>query len=448
MIDRRARTVVAFGCAVTTLVAGCGFQGINSLPLPGAIGRGQGSTVYHVEIANVGTLESNSPVMIGDVTVGSVGRMRLSGWHADLEVSVRPGVAVPANAVASVGQTSLLGSMHLQLDPPIGQAPEGQLKPGSTIPADMTMTYPSTEQTLSSLAALVNGGGLGQVGDVVRNFNVALNGHEGQVRELIMRLSDVVGVLDQQREDVLASIDEANRVAAVIAGQSQVLDEALQRVPPALEVLTRERPRITAALDKLGSFSDNATGLINDIQVDLIKNLRNLGPIVKALADVGPELDAVLAYLTVFPYSQNLIDRGLRGDFMNLFAVLDFTVPRLKRTMFLGTRWGESRATFTPAPGDPWYLNYTYEPLSAPINPPPAALENGPLPATGTLPTPADSALTQMPPVDQPVLPIAPPQTWIGGADPAPRPLPSSSIFAGPYPPPASNAPPAAEGGH
>ena len=55
------------------------------------------------------TLESNSPVMIDDVVVGSVGKMTVDNWHADVEVSVKPDVVVPANAVATVGQTSLLG---------------------------------------------------------------------------------------------------------------------------------------------------------------------------------------------------------------------------------------------------------------------------------------------------------------------------------------------------
>ena len=94
---------------------------MNSLPLPGAVGRGPGADIYHVEIANVGTLEPNSPVMINDVMVGSVGKMAVKAWHADVEISVKPDVVVPANAVASVGQTSLLGSMHLELNPPPGQ---------------------------------------------------------------------------------------------------------------------------------------------------------------------------------------------------------------------------------------------------------------------------------------------------------------------------------------
>src|SRR2546423_11369452 len=142
------------------------FRGCNSLPLPGTVGHGPDAATYHVEIANVGTLESNSPVMIGEVVVGAVGRMKVRGWHADVEISVKPDVVVPANAVATVGQTSLLGSMHLALNPPLGEKPSGRLQPGATIGLNRSSTYPTTEQTLSSLSVIANGGGLGQIGDI------------------------------------------------------------------------------------------------------------------------------------------------------------------------------------------------------------------------------------------------------------------------------------------
>jgi phospholipid/cholesterol/gamma-HCH transport system substrate-binding protein len=121
------RRVFAIGCCVMLTGTGCAFHGLNSLPLPGAVGRGPGADIYHVEIANVATLESNSPVLIDDVTVGSVGPMTVKGWHADVEISVKHDVVVPANVVASVGQTSLLGSMHLELNPPPGQPGTGRL---------------------------------------------------------------------------------------------------------------------------------------------------------------------------------------------------------------------------------------------------------------------------------------------------------------------------------
>ena len=235
-----------------------------------------------------------------------------------------------------------------------------------------TSTYPSTEQTLASLSAVVNGGGLGQIGDIVHNFNIALSGREGEIRDLLSRLDKFVAVLNQQQGNIIASVQELNQFAGTFAGQRDIVERALQKIPPALDVLIRERPRITTALDKLRVFSDTATGLVGDTKADLVKNLKSLEPAIRAIADVGPELDTVLSYAPTFPYTQSLIDRAARGDYMNLYAVLDLTVPRVKRTLLLGTRWGQEGAPLVPAPGDPWYLNYTYAPPGAGV---PAAIE-------------------------------------------------------------------------
>ncbi|WP_326548910.1 MCE family protein [Mycolicibacterium sp. ND9-15] len=365
------RRMGAIGLSVLLTVTGCSFQGVNSLPLPGAVGRGADANVYHVELANIGTLESNSPVMIDDVVVGSVGRMTLHGWHIDLELSVKPEVVVPGNAVATVGQTSLLGSMHVALDPPPGAAPSGRLSPGATIALDKTSTYPSTEQTLSSLAAVVNGGGLGQIGDIIANFNTALSGRQGAVRDLITRLDTFVGTLYQQRDNIIATIVELNRFSQRLGDEQQVLTRALNKIPPALDVLLQERPRFTTALERLGQFSDTVSGLINDTQADLVKNLQNLEPTLRALADVGPEIDTALAWLPTFPLTQNLIDRGVRGDYVNLWVTVDWTNARLKRGLLLGTRLGQDRASLIPAPGDPGYdAYYTKFPLGVGTSPP------------------------------------------------------------------------------
>jgi phospholipid/cholesterol/gamma-HCH transport system substrate-binding protein len=380
-----ARRALVIGSCIMLTVPGCAFQGLNSLPLPGVVGRGPNSTVYHVEVANVGTLESNSPVMINDVVVGSVGKMTLHGWHIDVEVSMRPDIAVPANAIAAVGQTSLLGSMHLALNLPVGQPPSGRVQPGATIGLNRSSTYPSTEQTLSSLAAVVNGGGLGQIGDIVGNFNAALSGRQDAVRDLLTRLDTFVGTLHQQRDNIIATINELNRFSVTLAGQQDSITRALQKVPPALEVLLSERPRLTTALDKLRVLSDNVTGLVNDTQADLVKNLQNLEPTIRALADVGPDIDTALAYVPTFPLSQNVIDRGIRGDYMNLWVTVDLTNPRLKRGLLAGTRLGQSRASLIPAPGDPGYdAYYTKNPLGVGTSPP-----FGPLPDAA--PTPWES---------------------------------------------------------
>lgn len=165
--------------------------------------------------------------------------------------------------------------MHVELNPPLGQPGRGRLQPGATIPLDRSSSYPSTEQTLSALSVVLNSGGLGQIGDIVLNFSAALSGHETDVRQLLTRLDDFVGVLDQQRDRIIASIDSLNRLAGTFASQWEVITQALRKIPPALDVLIRERPRITAALDKLRVFSNTATHLVNQTQADLVKNLQN-----------------------------------------------------------------------------------------------------------------------------------------------------------------------------
>jgi phospholipid/cholesterol/gamma-HCH transport system substrate-binding protein len=416
------------GLCLAVSLTGCSFQGLNSLPLPGAVGRGPDSVTYHVEVPNVSTLESNSPVLVNDVVVGSVGKMKVDNWHADVEISVKRDVVLPANAVATVGQTSLLGSMHLALNPPLGEQPVGRLQPGATIGLNRSSSYPTTEKTLSALSAVVTGGGLGQVGDIIHNINPALGGREPEIRELLSRLDNVVCVLDQQRDNIITSIQQLRRLAGTFAGQRDVLDRALKDIPPALEVLVKERPLLTTALEKLGTFADTTARLVNDAGDDLVTNLRNLEPIIKALADVGPDITHGLVFATAFPYGPAFADRVAKGYYINLFAVFDITYPRLKRTFFLGTRWGDEDAKFIPAPGDPFYLNYSYNPLGAGITPPPAA-EASTVDAVSPAPQPLPDEA--MPPVMEPLVPVAPPATMSDAGPTAP--ISKSQIFAGPY---------------
>jgi hypothetical protein len=190
---------------------------------------------------------------------------------------------------------------------------------------------------------------------------------------------------------------------------------------------------LTTALDKLRVFSNTASALVNDTQADLVKNLKNLEPTIRAIANVGPDLDEAIEYSAHFPFSQSIIDRGVRGDYFNLYFDLDISIPRLKKGLFLGTHWGQLKEEQVAAPGDPWWLNYTLDPLHAGVNAPPLppnATPPGPPPPPGASPsTPGLSSLQFSGP---------PP----GPAAPPPGPAASPSAF-GPLPGPgAPNAVP------
>lgn len=395
---------VVVGAVIAAVSTGCSFGGLNSLSLPGAEGRGSDAVTYRVELANVGTLEPNSPVLLNDVVVGSVSEITVRNWQADVAISVKADVTIPANAVATVGQTSLLGSMHVALTPPLGQAPRGRLAPGATLALNKTSRYPSTEETLSALSLVVNGGGVGRLGDIITELNQAFDGRQDKVRDLVTQLNDFVGVLAAQRDNINQAIVSLDRFADSFAGQRDVLRRALERIPPALDVLVAQRPKLTTALVKLGTLSTVAADLIDETKVDLVRDLRNLEPTLRSLADVGPQLDLALSSVPIFPYTQNFIDRAIRGDYMNQFIVFDLTVPRLKRTLFLGTSWGQEGAKLVPAPGDPWYAPYTYDPLHAPFSPSPPPPSGG-SPSSGESP----AVPSAVPPPPGPESVLAPP---------------------------------------
>jgi phospholipid/cholesterol/gamma-HCH transport system substrate-binding protein len=436
------RRLIAIGCCVMLMSSGCAFHGLNSLPLPGAVGRGPDADTYHVELANVITMESNSPVMIDDVVIGSVGPMTVKDWHADVQISVKHDLVIPANVEASIGQTSLLGSMHLELNPPLGQSGVGRLRPGATIPLSRSSTYPSTEQTLSSLSLIINGGGLSQIGEIIHNFSAALAGRGGAVRDLINRFDTFVETLNQQRDNIVATIQALDQLGSNFAAQHDVLTQALREVPPALDVLIKERPRLTAALDGLRKFSNTATGLINDTQADLVRNLKNLEPTVKGLADVGPDIDTAIAALTVFPFTQNFVDRAVRGDYFNLHVILDLTIPKLKSGLFLGTHFGQLGEQLIPAPGDPPYLQYTRDPLHGGFGPRPGLPPPGPPASPAGVPPAGPQAPPPTGPA-QPNLQFSAPLPGPAAAPPGPPPGPAAaSPGFGPLPGPAPNAAP------
>ena len=92
----------------------------------------------------------------------------------------------------------------------------------------------------------------------------------------------------------------------------------------------------------------------------MVRNLKNLEPTLGALADVGPDLDAAIAYAPTFPFTQGFIDRYVRGDYINGYFIIDLTNAGLRKSILLGTHWGRLGAESVPAPGDPEYLQFKY----------------------------------------------------------------------------------------
>jgi phospholipid/cholesterol/gamma-HCH transport system substrate-binding protein len=322
-------------------LSGCGvlhsFRGANSFPLPGTKGGGPGAYTVQAQMPDVQTLKQNSRVRVNDVTIGNVTKIEVQGWHALVTMSLAGNVDLPANATATLGQTSLLGSVHIELAPPKHVPPQGELKDGSLIPLLATSAYPSTENTLAALSLLLNGGGLDQVQDITSALSTAFTGREKDLRSLITQLDEFVGYLNDQKDDIIAAVDSLNNLAGQLADQKPVIDKALKTLPKALTVLKDERENLADALGEFSKFGALATDAVNKIKRNLAKELTDVGPVLQSLADAGPALTRSLDFFLTFPFPRPTLSKWFRGDSANLTAVVDLTLSRLDNSLLTGT---------------------------------------------------------------------------------------------------------------
>lgn len=320
-------------------VAGCEWRGLNSLSLPGTTGTGPGSYTVQAQLPDVVTIQQNTRVRVADVNVGNVTKIEVQGWHALVTMRIDGDVHLPANSTAKVGQTSLLGSMHIELAPPTDQPPHGELKDGSLITLDRASTYPTTEQTLASVSVLLNGGGLGQLQEINQAFATALTGRESDMKSLLTQLDTFIDRLNAQTDDIITATERLNDLAGQVAAKDLTVDKALTTIPQALAVLADSRTKLANAIDALGKFGAIAADTVHQTKQSLVDNLRNIAPVLRELANAGPALTRGLDFLSTYPWVKSTIPNWFRGDFANISLVIDLTLSRIDSSLFTGTRW-------------------------------------------------------------------------------------------------------------
>lgn len=337
---RRTNVIAVLATASIMSVAGCAdWHGANSLPLPGTEGGGPGAYTVQAQLPDVDNIERNSRVRVGDVTVGNVTGIERQDWHALVTMELNGDVRLPANATATVGQTSLLGSLHIELAPPVNVQPEGRLQDGSLIPLSSGSRYPSTEQALAAVSLLLNQGGIGSIHDITQALSRAFAGREDDLRSLIEQLEQFIGHADDQTDEIIAATESLNGLVGQVAEQDPVVESALQTLPDALTVVKDQRDHLTEALHQLGEFSALASDSVNLTKENLVKELKDLGPVLESLANAGPSLTRSLSFYSTFPWPKETITKWQRGDYANLTAVIDLTLSRLDASFLTGTRF-------------------------------------------------------------------------------------------------------------
>ncbi|QGK72447.1 MCE family protein [Allosaccharopolyspora coralli] len=313
------------------LLSGCGFKGANDMPLPGGADIGDDPYQVRVQFRDVLDLVPAAGVRVNNVPVGRVDDVRLAdgSWNAEVTLSVNGDVELPANAVARVRQSSLLGEKYVELaPPPEPQGGAGQLVDNDLIPIERTNRNPQVEEVLGALSLLLNGGGVGQLQNITQELNAALEGRGGDIKSLLGNLDELVGGLDAQRGDITRALDSVNRLSATLNAQRDDIDTALRDLGPGLQVLNEQRGQLVTMLQSLDRLSGVATNVVNQSQDDLVHNLEQLQPTLQQLEAAGDNFPKAFEILLTYPFPDAAVE-GIKGDYTNLYVNIDMNLSTI-----------------------------------------------------------------------------------------------------------------------
>ncbi|WP_018654821.1 MCE family protein [Actinomadura flavalba] len=338
-MSRRNVRLAGLALAASVALTGCGFRGVESIPLPGGPDLGDRPRTVKIEFANVLDLVPQSVVKVNDVSVGRVDKIDLrggSGWHALVTVRIRGDVKLPDNAVASIGQTSLLGEKYVALAAPTAEPASGQLGNGDLIQLSRTTRSTEIEEVLSAMSLLLNGGGIEQVSTITKELNAAMNGREAEIKSVLRRVDTFVGTLDGNRAAITRALDSIERLTGKLNDERATINDTIDKTGPALTVLNENRADLTKMLKALDNLSRTTTNVVNRSKDDLIANLKSLDTTLRNVNKAGDKIPKNLEALITFPFPATF-GNVIEGDFGNVKLTIDLDFDNIAHNLLGGT---------------------------------------------------------------------------------------------------------------
>ncbi len=319
---------VAALLALVFAVSSCRFDGAYDLPLPGGKAVSKGDAIeITAEFTDALNVVPRTAVMVDDVPVGQVSEIERKGWHAKITMLVRKDLDLPANTIADVRQTSLLGEKYIALlEPETGAT--GRLANGDNIPLERTGRNPEVEEVLGALSFVLSGGGVDQLRTISVEINKMLDGRTDDARSALTNITRLVGTLDDQKASIVSAMEQVDRLAVTLNKESKAVGAAIDAMGPALEVLNGQHASLVKMLRELDKLGVVGTRVIGASKQDLIAVLRHLQPTLRELADAGDSLPRGVSLMASFPFPKEAAELA-KGDYANALFNLDFDLSKL-----------------------------------------------------------------------------------------------------------------------
>lgn len=274
--------------------------------------------------ANLKGLKAGDEIRMAGVKVGAVELTRLAGNRVEAVLAIEPGVQIPTDAVASVEQSSLLGSNYLGVT--FGTPGGAVLKDGDEITTKPTVDMSEVISQLGSLGSKLEqvadgvskalGGGESGSASLFSKLDTLVNDNGPKLTETVANLQDITAKIKNSEgtlgklvndpklhDELLVSVTEIKQAAAdarTFMGDAKGIVADVKAGKGTLGVLlyddaTASSIKVTAKnlrelSDKINSGQGTLGKLISDesLYTDMQSTLKKADRMIDGLGDQGP----------------------------------------------------------------------------------------------------------------------------------------------------------------
>ena len=307
---RRVRPLAIALLAGAALAAGC------SLP-----GRVEGPVELTATFSDVGDLVAGHSVQVADVRVGSVMGIELNeDYEAEVRMSLKDGLDLPANSRAVLRTTSLLGEKFIEIRAPEEGASEDVLEDGDTI--EDTEQAPELEFVAEEAVDVLAGVAANDLAAMIETGGIGFAGRAVELGRLIEDLATVSSTLADQTGSIVTIIDGLDRATSTLAGGDQRIDTLLVNLSRTTEVLADNRELTLQTLRDLTRLAQAQNDLVLEPhREDLERQIQQLDAILALVAERRGEVATLVDWLDQFVQRAPL---GIPEDFAQIYAWFDF----------------------------------------------------------------------------------------------------------------------------
>ncbi|MBO2447587.1 MCE family protein [Actinomadura barringtoniae] len=235
-------TVIVTVSGASVFATGCSLQ---------TAGAPKGGENLSATFDDVQSLVVGHGVQVSDVRIGTVTRIRLAGYRAQVTMSLQKGRRLPVGTTATIAKTSLLGENYVRLNLPAGRG----MSTGPFLPDHAAITQtsvaPDLEEITTQVGPLLAALGGQDVSTIVGTSAATVNGKGEQLNRLIARVSTVSDSYAAASRDLGTALDQLAKLGRSLEAGKEDIDRLPGNVALATQRLKDDRGRLKEGIQGL-----------------------------------------------------------------------------------------------------------------------------------------------------------------------------------------------------